>query len=477
MIHEGSKMEYEISLSPFQHLRLVAFLATMLVSCSLNAQVGLKTYTGTFRDGATYLIEVPPNWNGDLFLYSHGYTFPGTPNPPANNADLLARLYLFSHGFALAGSSYASTGWAIQDAIADQIAVLDKFDQLVGHPKRTIAWGHSLGGIISAGLVQTHPDRFSAALPLCGVLAGGVGLWNEWLDSAFAFNTLIAGGQLQIVNITDLETNLTNAEQILSDAQNTAQGQARIALVAALVDSSGWIDSFSPPPCPTCYADLEANQFVSLAQGDFFFYFALRAELEARAGGNPSWNTGVDYDKQLKLSVNYDEVQALYKKANLSLDADLKALNSARRISADRAAVKYLSKNVIFDGKIQVPVLTLHTTGDDLVNVQNEKAYADVVDRAHHESLLQQAFVHRAGHCNFTSAETIAAIQALLHRLDTGKWEGVNPEDLDDAASQLPRVYDFLFPGAPFSKPAFIHHDPALFQRPFDARDHEHAKR
>jgi pimeloyl-ACP methyl ester carboxylesterase len=476
MIRE--RIKHEISQLPFQHLQLLAatLVATMLFSYSVTAQVGLKTYTGTFPDGATYIIEVPHDWNGGLFLYSHGYTAPGTPNPPADNADLLARLYLFSHGFALAGSSYASTGWAIQDAFADQIAVLDKFDQLVGKPKRTIAWGHSLGGIISAGLVQIYPNRFSAALPLCGVLAGGVGLWNEWLDSAFAFNTLVAGGQLQIVNITDPDTNLINAEQILSDAQNTAQGQARIALVAALVDSSGWFDPFSPPPCPTCYTDLEANQFVSV-QGDFFFYFALRAELEARAGGNPSWNTGVDYEKQLKLSVDYDEVRALYKKANLSLDADLKALNSARRISRDGAAVKYLSKNVIFNGEIQVPVLTMHTTGDDLVNVQNEQAYAAVVHRAHHESLLRQAFVHRAGHCNFTSAETIAAIQALLHRLDTGEWEGVSPDALNDAASQLPRVYDFLFPGAPFSTPAFIHYEPAPFQRPFDAPDQEHGRR
>jgi len=28
-------------------------------------------------DGATYLIEVPANWNGTLFRYSHGYVIPG----------------------------------------------------------------------------------------------------------------------------------------------------------------------------------------------------------------------------------------------------------------------------------------------------------------------------------------------------------------------------------------------------------------
>ena len=304
-----------------------------------------------------------------------------------------------SNGYALAGSSYAGTGWAVQDALHDQIAVLDTFDRLVGHPSRTIAWGHSMGGITTAGLVQSHPERFSGAVALCGVVGGSVGFWNELLDSAFAFNILLASGRLQIVHITDPITNLTNAENILNHAQGTPQGQARIALVAALVDSPGWIDPFSPPPNPTDYTTLEANQFFSLGIGlDFPLYFTLRAELEKRAGGNPSWNTGVDYEKQLKLSVSYAEVQALYQQAGLSLDADLLTLKNTARIAADPAAVIYLSQNVIFDGEIQVPVLTVHTAGDDIVNVQNEQAYAAIVHQSHHDSLLRETFVSRAGH-------------------------------------------------------------------------------
>jgi pimeloyl-ACP methyl ester carboxylesterase len=463
----------ELSSKLAKSLIAVTLAAVGLLGSSqtVYGQEGLKTFTGSFDDGATYLIEVPENWNGTLFLYSHGYLPPGTPNPPADNGDLLVRLFLLSHNYALAGSSYASTGWAIHEAFRDQIAVLDTFNSIVGHPSRTIAWGHSLGGIISAGLVQKHPDRFSGAVPLCGVLAGSVGTWNEFLDSAFAFNTLLASGGLQVVNITDPTTNLNNAEQLLSNAQATTQGQARIALAAALVDSFGWYDPFSPYPNPKDYATLEANQFVSLQGFPFALFFALRAELEQRAGGNPSWNTGVDYEKQLKRSVNYAEVQALYKKAGLSLTEDVKVLKNAKRISADRGAVNYLSQNIIFDGEIKVPVLTVHTTGDDIVSVQNEEAYAAVVHAAHNDSLLRQTFVHRAGHCNFTSAETIAALQALVHRLDTGEWRGVEPGDLNDTASGLARVYNFLFIGAPMpSRSSFIDYVPAPFLRPFNAR-------
>ncbi len=166
--------------------------AVLLVSLagSVRAQTGVATHSGALPDGATYLIEVPANWNGTLFLYSHGYVAPGAANPAADVGDPITRFFMLSSGYALAGSSYATTGWAIHEAIPDQIAVLDLFKQFVAQPKRTIAWGHSLGGIITAGLIQKHPERFDAALPMCGVLSGGVATWNTALDSQFAFKTL-----------------------------------------------------------------------------------------------------------------------------------------------------------------------------------------------------------------------------------------------------------------------------------------------
>ncbi len=173
----------------------------------------------------------------------------------------------------------------------------------------------------------------------------------------------------------------------------------------------------SPEPGARDYAAQEANQFQWFSQVDFPFIFAFRAELEARAGGNPSWNTGVNYVRQLAKSADRAEVRALYRKAGLSLRADLRTLNRASRISADPAAVRYLARNISFTGRITIPVLSMHTTGDGLVIPQNEQAYASVVRRAGRSFLLRQVFVHRAGHCAFTPAETITAARILLHRM------------------------------------------------------------
>ena len=446
---------------------IVTTLLTLLLGwfgSSGNAHAaGVTTYTGTIN-GAAYLVEVPANWNGTLALYSHGYVTPGSPNPARDVGDPITGAYLLSQGYALAGSSYSTTGWALEQAFRDQLALLDWFSNNVGPPHRTIAWGHSLGGIITAGLVQKFSNRFAGALPMCGVLAGGVGIWNEALDGAYVFKTLLAPHSgLQVVNITNPTANLQLAEQTLAVAQTTPQGRARLALASAMTDTPGWFDPTSPEPAANDYATRELNQFLWAQSVNFPFAFAFRAELEFRAGGNPSWNTGVDYRKQLERSVNHDEVKALYQQAGLNLDTDLAILDNAPRIAAAPNAVNYLVENIIFDGQLQIPVLTLHTTGDGLVPVEDEQAYASVVRAAGRERYLRQTYVHRAGHCTFTPAETITAFQSLIHRLDTGSWGPLDPQTLNQKAAALGPVFNVL-------PPAFIPFHPAPFLRPFDRR-------
>src|SRR5712692_3026884 len=77
-----------------------------------------------------------------------------------------------------------------------------------------------------------------------------------------------------------LRLNNFQSKQIIAQAQATPEGRARIALAAALHDLP---QGFGLDPISV------------IQQEHFLFGFGLRAELEARAGGNPTWNTGVDY--------------------------------------------------------------------------------------------------------------------------------------------------------------------------------------
>src|SRR5262249_33902290 len=332
---------------------------------------------------ASYVIDVPAEWNGTLFLFSHGYVAPGTNNGAQDAPMDFVRDWLRQHHYALVGSSYSSAGWALEDAFRDQIALLDFFASHVGKPKRVIAWGVSLGGIITAGLVQLHPDRFAAAMPLCGVLAGGIATWNAELDSAYAFKTLIApGSALQLTHITDASANRDLAIQLFNTAAATPPGRARLALVAALIDLPGWFDPREVEPAATDYAAQAAAQLQWESRVDFNFAFAYRKELETRAGGNPSWNTGVDYAAVLEKSVDRAEIVPLYRQAGLDLQADLRALNAGPRIRPDRAAADYLDRFISFGGHLPVPTLSVHTTGDGLVIPPNESAFATVVSAA-----------------------------------------------------------------------------------------------
>jgi hypothetical protein len=435
---------------------------------------GTNVLQGTLG-GANYTIAVPSNWNGTLVLYSHGYIFPNQPllNPAPDIGDPLTGAALLQQGYALAGSSYSQNGWAIQQAFHDQIALLDFFDATCGTPTRTIAAGISEGGIISAGLVQLYPARFAGALPVCAALSGGIGTWNMALDSAFAFKVLLAGNApLSIVHITDPTSSFNLAQQLLAQAQSTAEGRARIALVAALSDIPGWSDPASPEPASTDFTTQEQNQ-VPWISHDFNFAFFGRAELELRAGGNPSWNAGVDYTTQLAHSADRDEVIALYQQAGLNLTQDLQDLQTAPGITADPQAVDYLNSYITFNGELSVPVLTLHTTGDGLEPPEEEQAYASMVQSSGDTSLLRQVFVHRAGHCTITPAEALTAFQTLIGRLDTGTWEdATNPDLMNQEATALGPNLNVLpepFPSGTLTPtpPALLNFQPALFLRPF----------
>jgi hypothetical protein len=426
---------------------------------------------GGLADGATWVIDVPANWNGTLLLYSHGLVPPGADNSAQDAPDPVTGEALLGAGFALAGSSYATAGFAVEDALRDQRAMLDVFRQQVGRPARTIAWGSSLGGMVSAGLLERYPELFDGGYSMCGVVAGSVGLWNSYLDALFVLRTFLAP-DVGLVHVTDPFAAIGTLQPALDAAQQTPQGRARIALAAAVADVPGWIGADVPRPDPADVVAQEDAQYQHF-QTLLLFGLALRADMEARAGGNPSSNVGVDYGRLLHRSNAQQEVEALYDRAGLDLRADLTALAAVPRIEADPAALQYLTANLAFDGEIRDPMVTLHTNGDQLVAVEQESAYRDTAGDAGTRGLVRQTFTERAGHCTFTPAEMIAPLQALIARIDDGHWRRrTDANALNAAATALGPALNVHFDEGTGSLvptyPAFDDRRPGPFLRPFD---------
>jgi homoserine acetyltransferase len=89
-------------------------------------------------------------------------------------------------------------------------------------------------------------------------------------------------------------------------------------------------------------------------------------------------------------------------------------------------------------GRLDMPVLTLHTTDDGLVPVQHEEEYADDVHDRGSAGLLRQAYADHPGHCTFTTAELVAAVVTMDKRIETGRWAGrADPHRMQRLADSL----------------------------------------
>ena len=122
----------------------------MLAAGSATAAPAPEHHTGTLPDGASWIADVPSDWNGTLLLYSHGYG----PLNAADAPDPATKDALLGMGYALAGSSYDPNGswWALGSAVRDQFETLAVVKQTVvpARTKKVYAFGTSMGGLISA---------------------------------------------------------------------------------------------------------------------------------------------------------------------------------------------------------------------------------------------------------------------------------------------------------------------------------------
>jgi hypothetical protein len=223
-------------------------------------------------------------------------------------------------------------------------------------------------------------------------------------------------------------------------AQGTPAGRARIALGAALLNEPGWFDT-PAPPSPRDHAGQESQQQRELTAYTLLFQMTARQQVEVAAGGNSSATKGVDFHAVLRGSAQADEVRALYRAAGLDLNADLRELTRDADITADPA----LADTSMVTGRLRVPELDIHTVADQLVPVEQENWYGKRVRR--HGALLREVYVNATGHCAFQPAETIAALHAVEHRLDTGRWDdNTSPRALNAAAAALGGTGRYLPP-------------------------------
>ena len=117
-----------------------------------------------------------------------------------------------------------------------------------------------------------------------------------------------------------------------------------------------------------------------------------------------------------------------------------------RHYCAPNYSRNYIERNSDYSGKIKNPVLTMHTIIDPLVTVSQEYEYAETVNNAGRGRSLFQTYTTGNGHCNFTGAQLITAVNAI----NTWVKDGTKP-----TAATFPAALGFTptFAPPPMNQP------------------------
>jgi pimeloyl-ACP methyl ester carboxylesterase len=332
----------------------------------------IRVETGML-DGASFRIDMPQKWNGILLVYYHGYsetpvTFDkAKPNPLGTG--------FASAGYAVAQSGYSVTGWAVEQAIPETEALRQYTIAHYGQPKETYVLGHSMGGHLTMATIESYPNRYDGALPLCGLLEPASLAIGRGGALIAAFDYYYPGLLPEPLHIS--------ASLPLDDALVKK-------VIAAL------------PGNPTGHAEMLAlGHFKNDADlaSVMVFYTYIQRDFEQKIGASVLDNHNMIYTG----------------------GADDNALNDGvKRYTASATALGYLKTWYTPTGVLVRPTLAVHTTYDPIIPADTVGEYADIVQRAASSENFVQQYVKHDGHCTITGPETAVALGELIRWKRTG---------------------------------------------------------
>ncbi|MGD2133606.1 MAG: DUF6351 family protein [Maricaulaceae bacterium] len=373
---------------------LAAAAAFALLAAPAVAQV--QTEMGEI-DGATYRIDVPEEWNGDLIVMNHGYS--PTPRIPRDGDPSARSLVYLDRGYAVAQSSYSAGGWAHEQAIVDNEKMIDHFIAEHGEPGRIFASGGAMGASITMMSVELQPEIYDGGLvTCCGALIPAIEWMNDDFEHLALFEHYFPGvapplvGPLNGMAYNDPE--LREAVQAALDANPEAAERYRRVIDRKPEDTAFWTT----------------------------FKTYLIHEAQERSGGNP-------FDNTTRIYIVDDE--------------DLATINRAvPRYAADPEAVDYLRQWPPSTGELEVPLMILSPVYDPIVPVSSVIDYLDRARDAGAEDMVALQWFDHEGHGSTTSAEVAAAFDALVAWVDGGPKPFTGPGDMsvnetdDDGAEE-----------------------------------------
>jgi hypothetical protein len=399
-----------------------------------SKRLTVSVVDGTFDDGTRWALAKPANWNGIVILDLDGANFMARRGrsdvaaPATDDSATIASYFsgfnawLLERGYAYGGIAREPVGYDYPRAVELMLEARARAAEAWGTPKRTLVLGSSRGAFAGRKALELRPDIFDGGLISAGGGAGEIAVLNNKLNAVFVLKTLVdPQAPLALVNI-DPQAESQALSALVARAGSTAAGRARLALASAIVQMPRWTNARSPRPSAD---DYEAQLDQMQASWGFAIATPVRAAVEAMAGGNVSWNTGVDYAELLANSGRDDMVRALYDAAGLRLRDDLQTLAAASRISASPQAVARAERLMTYSGHISDPLVNVDN--DDPVDPLSDKlVYRDLLRASGSDHLFQLLWSDRPGHGGMSSLDRAVGFSLLVEYLENGEWGDVS---------------------------------------------------
>ena len=389
---------------------------------------GVTTCLGATTDTAPYMLMTPANFNGTVYLYSHGYRnnvplpaalagatgFPATvvnsPEPaPGGSPQIIGAL--LAKGYAVMGSGFARQGWNADSAIKTNVELIGVFKKQYPKTTKVVAWGNSLGGFITQALAEKYPDLISAAAPLCMasdltplMTMAGDALWGikTFFDPTIKGGGYSAGAAGYAEAMGDLGKVLTVAGAMSAaiaanptapawPATSTVPAALKavpsrsalvlVGLMAGLPMQSAHFDSTSAPaglPASNALSfQLAINPALATLENvtnaaAVGVLFAL--DIEQQAGGAVFDNTATDYSARVA-SERFIWSSALTGEAGAN--ALLGYLAAVPRVKGNPAAIAKLATLTSHTGKVEIPTILFTGTADPVTTPGNQQAVID----------------------------------------------------------------------------------------------------
>ena len=379
---------------------------------------------GVTSDTAPYSMMVPANFNGTVYLYSHGYR-PNVPVPagipgyggytvtntpqPGPNATVIGAL--LAKGYGVVGSGFARQGWNADSAINTNVELVGIFKKQFTKTTKVVAWGESLGGFITQALAEKHADLFKAAAPLCMasditplMTMAGDALWGikTFFDPTIKGGNYSAGaagyaeamgdlvkvftviGSLQAAFAANASTPAWPATSKVPDAIKAIPSRSALVMVALMSGvplQSAHFDSTSAPSVlpvasQTSFQLAINPAFAALENVANAAALAVLAthDLELQAGGAVFDNTATNYAARIA-----DE-QFIWSSALSGASGTaglLSVLAASPRAKASPAAVEKLKTLASHSGKVEIPTILFTGVADPVTTAGNQQSVVD----------------------------------------------------------------------------------------------------